>query len=1264
MNESPRPCPDCGTLLPADSPQALCPACLMHQALASRTLGGDGNPAPATPPWSPEEIADRFPGYEILECLGRGGMGVVYKARQKSLDRMVAIKILPPERVGEEKFSDRFAVEAATLAKLNHPNIVTVHDFGETGGLFYIVMEYVDGVNLRDLLREGKLEPQQALAIVPPVCDALQYAHDKGIVHRDIKPENLLLDKDGRIKIADFGIAKLIENAAPDGGNPGDALPAAATVMAGTQGYSAPEQANGTADHRADIYALGVVLYEMLTGERPGKEIVAPSRKVLLDVRIDEMVLRALEKEPERRYQTAGEFRTVVETIGGTPAIAKPPAIPASSPPRGMIRRWWWLFLVMIPLGLALGLAAGVVLTYIIPKKYEARAIIEVKPPAGVRTGPQFFATEFEKTTSRAVLMKVSDRLELQSRWMQRQDQVMVVLQGLVAVENIRGTDLIVIRVRHTNPEETAEIANMVAGVSRESSPDERIVHEAAVVPRKPSSPKPALLMLIGALAGVMASPLLALVVMVILHRLIPERRHQAAGEFRTLVETMRGTPVPSESPAQLLKAAECLYATPEFHRTIWGAMKIHQGMGSLHLYQDRLEFQAGLSRTVIPLKSVCRLDLIRYPFVHSPAGLRSIEVEFQDGNALRRLVLTPSKGVFSFIGATNSRVIEWFGVIRDAIATATGNPPPGSSTAIPYQGFSGEGTLLAACVTLGSFAVLLGALTFLALTGSWKNLLPMVIPLIFGVSFVLALAWTQRRQRMIELGARPPGGSVSMLGLALKLHGVPLLGIVLALALLVPTYQELFATFDAQLPTAARVVLSLSRFVLHGGWLVVPLLLAVDLLICWLLLKSASRKPFAIWVVIVLLGMIAAAILGGAALSIPIRRLSEELGAVRQDPNSQAVNNAALQREADKLHAELKRRFPDRTTPQGALLAYHEAIDRSDPDAVLASIPSNRMASTVSPQEYARELIAEGKAALVVKEDRATLIAIGEPKPDAEYGIVTLDYQKRIIGANNSVLSSGDRCVREGAEWRVLPRLKEVKPIPATAVAAYREYQVFVGSRQPREMTDPDVQRQMRNLQAKWFELLRGTPAEPILNQMFQADQDKRRAFAKGDDAATLRLTQLLERLERELLAMLVASGVPAPATPVDADRILLEDLALHLIVAIREKDNAKLKSLASDRIKGWPEALPVFAVELREHMRQETGNDRFDLRAGESLVDGDFAAVRCTGPAELDDKCLVLFFVKSADGWRNLSLCNATTATPLAGILADLKKKAATNE
>ena len=138
-----------------------------------------GETRSAQPALPPERIAALFPQLVIEECLGRGGMGVVYKARQKSLDRLVALKILAPEREKDPEFAERFTREAKTLAQLNHPNIVTVHDFGETGGMFYLVMEFVDGVNLRYLLRERRLSPEEALAIVPPICEALQYAHER-----------------------------------------------------------------------------------------------------------------------------------------------------------------------------------------------------------------------------------------------------------------------------------------------------------------------------------------------------------------------------------------------------------------------------------------------------------------------------------------------------------------------------------------------------------------------------------------------------------------------------------------------------------------------------------------------------------------------------------------------------------------------------------------------------------------------------------------------------------------------------------------------------------------------------------------------------------------------------------------------------------------------------------------------------------------------------------------------------------------------------
>jgi serine/threonine protein kinase len=293
----------------------------MVMNLKTETAFSGDTPA-AQPPLPPEQIAPHFPQLEILECLGRGGMGVVYKARQKSLNRLVALKLLAPERVRDAKFAGRFAREAQALAALNHPNIVTIHDFGQAGGFYYLLMEFVDGVNLRQLMRARKFTPEEALAIVPPLCDALQFAHDRGIVHRDIKPENLLLDKTGKVKVADFGIARMLGTGNGNGNSGEFVSPENVTQCAvGTPGYSAPEQKTDPqrVDSRADIYSLGVVFYEMLTGELPGKQLQPPSKKVQIDVRLDEIVLRALEEKPELRFQQVSEVKTRVETILATP---------------------------------------------------------------------------------------------------------------------------------------------------------------------------------------------------------------------------------------------------------------------------------------------------------------------------------------------------------------------------------------------------------------------------------------------------------------------------------------------------------------------------------------------------------------------------------------------------------------------------------------------------------------------------------------------------------------------------------------------------------------------------------------------------------------------------------------------------------------------------------------------------------------------------------------------------------------------------------
>ena len=330
-------CPQCGKPLASGALTGLCPACLLKQGVAGDTVTG----AMAFTPPTVEELAAKFPQLEILSLIGKGGMGAVYKARQKQLDRVVALKILPPGIGDDPAFAGRFAREARALAKLNHPNIVTIHDFGQADGLFFLLMEFVDGMTLRRLLNAGRVAPREALAIVPQICDALQFAHDSGIVHRDIKPENILLDRLGRVKVADFGLAKLIgsehepagggEQKTPEGGLDLTGVSEAGKII-GTPQYMAPEQREtpGEVDHRADIYALGVVFYQMLTGELPGKPIEVPSKKVHIDVRLDEVVLRALEKKPEMRYQQASMFKTQVETIAQTPAPAQPAKAPGT----------------------------------------------------------------------------------------------------------------------------------------------------------------------------------------------------------------------------------------------------------------------------------------------------------------------------------------------------------------------------------------------------------------------------------------------------------------------------------------------------------------------------------------------------------------------------------------------------------------------------------------------------------------------------------------------------------------------------------------------------------------------------------------------------------------------------------------------------------------------------------------------------------------------------------------------------------------------
>ncbi len=287
-------------------------------------------------PPAPEELQTQLPQFEILDMIGRGGMGAVYLATQSALDRLVAVKILSADLDAlDPGFSERFKNEARVMAKLSHPGIVAIHEFGETAsGLHFIIMEFVEGTNVQQMITASRrLRTEHALAITAHVCDALHYAHERGIIHRDIKPANIIVGYDGSVKVADFGLAKV--------GVPGvetRQLTRSGTTL-GTPHYIAPEALvpGAPADRRADIYAAGVMLYHMLTGKLPQGLFELPSIQVPgLDPRLDAIIARAMREDRDLRYPTAADMRADLDGILTQPIPAAGPgaALPDEARPQ------------------------------------------------------------------------------------------------------------------------------------------------------------------------------------------------------------------------------------------------------------------------------------------------------------------------------------------------------------------------------------------------------------------------------------------------------------------------------------------------------------------------------------------------------------------------------------------------------------------------------------------------------------------------------------------------------------------------------------------------------------------------------------------------------------------------------------------------------------------------------------------------------------------------------------------------------------------
>ncbi len=306
-------CPECGDVIAANQPKGLCSRCALMGALKLGEETPPANRAPLTPGGLPQHIGD----YELLEEIARGGMGVVYKARQKSLERNVAIKMLLSGQHATEDQVRRFKVEAIAAGTLHHPNIVAVHEVGSHEGMPYFAMDLVEGPNLARMLRNGLLPAKRAAAYVKTIAEAIQYAHGKNILHRDLKPSNVLIDSNDQPKVTDFGLAKNLAN---------DSDLTITGQVYGSPSFMSPEQAAGQRDKvgvTSDVYSLGAILYHALTG-RPSfvgqtvtetlkqveyAEPIAPSLlNPGLPRDIETICLKCLRKEPSRRYASAQEL--------------------------------------------------------------------------------------------------------------------------------------------------------------------------------------------------------------------------------------------------------------------------------------------------------------------------------------------------------------------------------------------------------------------------------------------------------------------------------------------------------------------------------------------------------------------------------------------------------------------------------------------------------------------------------------------------------------------------------------------------------------------------------------------------------------------------------------------------------------------------------------------------------------------------------------------------------------------------------------------
>ena len=293
-----------------------------------------GNAGDASFP-SLAELAVLLPAYEMEQIIGVGGMGAIYKAKHRALGRSVAIKVLPQEASDHPDEIERFIKEARAMAKLRHPHIAAVFDFGQTAQRhLYLVMEFVDGMDLHRRIRFRELDVARIFVIIEQLCDALQFAHAQGVVHRDIKPANILISSEWKVKVVDFGLAR---EAAPQGGSQ--------EIEYGTPDYTSPERLiiGAAVDHRADIFALGVLIHEMFTGRTTAS--AQPGDERLLPPGVGRVVQRCIAADPDDRFASAHEVNLALHSPGPTTRTVvrqvEPQAKPSQAGWRSRLGSWF-----------------------------------------------------------------------------------------------------------------------------------------------------------------------------------------------------------------------------------------------------------------------------------------------------------------------------------------------------------------------------------------------------------------------------------------------------------------------------------------------------------------------------------------------------------------------------------------------------------------------------------------------------------------------------------------------------------------------------------------------------------------------------------------------------------------------------------------------------------------------------------------------------------------------------------------------------------